>query len=243
MIHVLLPAHNEEAALGRVLDEASRVLAGRPHHIWVVDDGSTDGTSDVAAARAGRLSLTIVRHEKNQGLGKALQTGIRNILPRLEDADVVVSLDADNTQPADLIPSLSALIEDGRADVAIASRFAPGGAMVGVPFHRRLTSLGARLVLSAAFRLPGVRDYTCGFRAYRGRLLREASRRWDPLITENGFAAQLEWLLKLSALSPVIVERPLVLRYDQKPTPSKLPLFRTIFRTVSTMARLRRLRQ
>jgi dolichol-phosphate mannosyltransferase len=242
MIHILLAAFNEEAALGAVLENIARALADGEFRIWVVDDGSSDRTAAVARDGAAHLPLVLLSHARNQGLGAALRTGLSEIAPRLGDDDVLVTLDADNTQPPALIPRLVQPIEDGRADVVIASRYRSGAEVVGVPFFRVCTSVGARFLFQALFRVPGVRDYTCGFRAYRGSLIRRALERWGALVTENGFAAAAEWLLKVSALRPRFAEIPLVLRYDRKPTPSKMPVFRTIHRTVGLLIRLRRLR-
>ncbi|MGQ0644076.1 MAG: glycosyltransferase family 2 protein [Elusimicrobiota bacterium] len=240
MIHVLLAAYNEEEALGRVLEETAGALAGRTFRVWVVDDGSSDRTAAVAEEWSGRLPLTLLRHERNGGLGQTLRTGLAAAGPALGDDDALVTLDADDTQPPALIPVLTEPLAAGRADVAIASRFAPGGKSVGVPWGRRMASRGAALLFGAVFGIPGVRDYTCGFRAYRGSLIRRGTERWGGLVTESGFAAGLEWLIKLSFLKPRVVEVPLVLRYDKKPTPSKMPVGRTIVRTLAVLARLRK---
>lgn len=243
MIHILLPAFNEEEALGLVLEGVARALADGGYHVWVVDDGSRDGTADVCRFWAGKIPLTLLQHARNQGLGRAFQTGLSAIFARLAPSDVLVTLDSDNTHPPALIPRLAAPIEDGRADFVIASRFAPGGETVGVPWFRRLTSVGVRVLFSALFPVPGVRDYTCSFRGYRGDLLLRGREKWGELVTENGFASAVEWLVRLSALSPRVEEIPLTLRYDRKPTPSKMPVARTILRTLALAVRLRRLRK
>lgn len=242
LIHILLPAYNESKALGRVLESIARALADGAYRVWVVDDGSSDGTADVARGWIGRLPVTLLQHPRNAGLGKALVTGLSHILPMMGPSDVLVTLDADDTQPPELIPRLVQPLEDGTADMAIASRFRPGGRAVGVPLFRRLTSLGASFLFRVFLPVPGVRDYTCGFRAYRADLLRRAGEKWGALVTEDGFAAMVEWLVKVSALSPRVLEIPLVLRYDRKPTPSKMPVARTIRRTLSVLVRLRRMR-
>jgi dolichol-phosphate mannosyltransferase len=239
LIHVLLAAYNEEKALGAVLEGIARTLADGDYRVWVVDDGSSDGTADVAREWSKRVPLTLLRHERNAGLGKALQTGLAQVRPSLDARDVLVTLDADNTHPPQLIPHLTQPLEDGAADLAIASRFAPGSRSVGVPFPRRVATLAARLIYRTFLPVDGVRDYTCGFRAYKGDLMRRGWERWGALVTEEGFAAGLEWLIKLSAFRPRVVEAPLVLRYDRKPTPSKMPVTRTVLRSLALLKRLR----
>ena len=147
---------------------------GPGYHAVLVDDGSTDRT--VAEARAavaesgGQLPLTVLRHETNRGLGAGLRTGITWCLDRAGDDDVLVTLDADNTHPPALIPALVGKLGE-RHDLAIASRYRAGAAVRGVPGHRRALSDAGRLVFQALFPIPGVRDYTCCFRAYRVDLL------------------------------------------------------------------------
>lgn len=243
MIHVLLPAYNEGLALGAVIEGISRAFADGDVRVWVVDDGSSDDTAAVAerCAAAGH-PVRLIKHGRNLGLGQAFRTGLAAIVPLMSADDALITLDADNTHPPQLMPSLLAPIEEGRADLVIASRFAPGGQEVGVPLFRRALSMGARAVFSLFLSVPGVRDYTCAYRAFRGSLLKKGMEKWGTLVTEDGFASSVEWLLRLSALSPRVAEVPLVLRYDRKPSPSKMNILSTIRRTLSVLRRLRRLR-
>jgi len=241
MIHVLLPAFNEEKALGDVISRLAQTLAGQNYHAWVVNDGSQDKTAEVALSWGKKIPLTLHNHHHNEGLGRALQSGFDRILERLAPSDVVVTLDADNTHPPELIPAMVQPIERQEADLVIASRFRPGAKMMGVPLMRRFTSWGARIFFRLFFYIPHVRDYTCGYRAYRGQLLLKARKRWGTLISETGFAAMAECLIKLSRLSPRIQEVPLILHYDRKPTPSKMPVLQTIRRTVALIHRLKKI--
>jgi dolichol-phosphate mannosyltransferase len=242
MIHILLAAYNEEEALGLVLEGIARTIADGGYRIWIVDDGSTDGTARVADEWDGKIPLAVITHVRNMGLGAALQTGLSRLKDVLKTDDVLVTLDADNTHPPQLIPRLTQPLEENKADIAIASRFAPGGESVGVPAFRRLTSSGVKWLYRTCLPIPGVRDFTCGFRAYRGDLMRKAFDRWDKIVTEDGFAATVEWLARLAPFSPRVVEVPLVLRYDRKPGKSKMPVWNTIRRTLVLLPKLRRLR-
>jgi hypothetical protein len=109
-------------------------------------------------------------------------------------------------------------------------------AFVGVPPLRRLTAFGAMMLLKAIHPVSGARDYTCGYRAYRVSLLRAATRRFgDGLIANPGFACMVELLLKLNVLRPKIAEIPLRLRYDLKPTASKMEVGSHIRRLLKLM--------
>jgi dolichol-phosphate mannosyltransferase len=239
VIHVLLAAYNESAALAAVIEGVARVFADGDWTLWVVDDGSTDGTADVARAHAGRFPVRLVCHASNRGLGAALRTGFSTVGAGLGPRDVLVTLDADNTHPPAQIPSLVAPVEEGRADIAIASRFRPGARVVGVPWHRRLLSRAAEAVFRLGVPVPGVRDYTCGFRAYAAAFVRSLPA--EELIREDGFAAQSEILIRLARRGARVTEIPLVLRYDRKQGESKMRVFRTVARTLGLVGRLRRL--
>jgi dolichol-phosphate mannosyltransferase len=239
VIHILLAAYNEAEALGDVIAGTARAFADGDWTLWVVDDGSTDGTADVARRHAGFFPVRLVRHPSNRGLGAALRTGFAAVGAAMGPRDILVTLDADNTHPPALIPTLIAEIESGRAEIAIASRFRPTARVVGVPWHRRLLSRAAETVFRLCVPVPGARDYTCGFRAYAA----VAARALPPeeLIREDGFAAQAEILIRLARRGARVTEIPLVLRYDRKKGDSKMRVFRTVARTLGLVARLRRL--
>ncbi len=227
MLWVVLPAYNEEENLPGLLQQLE-ALGRDDLRVVVVDDGSTDSTAALAQRWAGSLRPQLVRHPRNLGLGRAVDTGLRYVLEHASPGDVVVTLDADGSHLPAQIPELVAAVERG-ADLAIASRYRPGARVEGVPAVRRFLSFGARLLLTALFPTPGVRDYTCGFRAYRAGLLRKVVERYgDRLVESQGFAVMAELLLKVRPLRPRIQEVPIVLRYDLKRGRSKLPPVRTV---------------
>ncbi len=235
-IFVTLPAYNEERSLPPLLEAFGRVIGETPRHTWrliVVNDGSLDATAEILERYVAVFPIRVVEHQRNRGLGEAIKTGLRAALEEAEDSDVIVSLDADNTHPPDAIPPMVETIEQGEADLVIASRYRPGSRQVGVPLFRRFLSLGARILFRVFLGLRGVRDYTCGFRAYRAELVRRAFERYgEGLITRLGFACTDELLVHLATLHPVIREVPFVLRYDRKQGRSKLQLGVTVLETL-----------
>jgi dolichol-phosphate mannosyltransferase len=213
-------------------------LQGRSCQVLVVDDGSQDGTAAVVQSAAQSAPVTLVSHPRNLGLGAAIQTGLRAACERAVGGDVIVTMDADNTHPPQLILEMEKAVQHG-SEVVIASRYAPGGEEIGLKLHRKLLSLGSSWLMSVFVPVQGVRDYTCGYRAYRAGLLKEAFDFYDgALVEETGFTCMAEILLKLSAMRPVAInEVPLVLRYDLKLTPSKMKIWRTIRRYISLIRR------
>ena len=245
MIYVIFPAWNEERVIRPTLLALARAFAGREDevHAVLVDDGSTDATVDEArhavAETAGRLRLTVLRHDRNRGLGAGLRTGIYWCLDQAGERDVIVTLDADNTHPPALIPELvAALDRNGGYDLAIASRYRAGSAVRGVPGYRRALSDVGRLVFQGLFPMRGVRDYTCCFRAYRVPLLRRARLAWgDDLCTARGFEAVMDLLLRLRPLGVRAVEIGFALDYGERAGQSKMKVLRTVRTTLALLSR------
>lgn len=240
-----LPAYNEERSLPALLERCVPLARdldamGERLRVLVVDDGSRDGTIAAARTFEGRLGIEVVPHVVNRGLGAALRTGIAAALERASDDDLIATMDADNTHDPALIPELHRRMREKSADVVIASRYAPGGAEVGLTSLRRVLSRGASFLLTVMTPVAGARDYTCGFRLYRASTLRRAARAWDDaLIEEAGFTCMAELLLKLGRGGARVAESPLVLRYDLKEGASKMKMMRTISRYFALIRRIR----
>ncbi|KUI39750.1 glycosyltransferase [Mycobacterium sp. GA-2829] len=227
-VHIVLPAYNEEGSLRPLLERIDRLAATQPLTVWVIDDGSADGTAAVAADGPESLTVNVVSHEVNLGLGQAIQTGLRSVLATASDDDVLVVMDADDTHDPTLVTALVREIDNG-ADIAICSRFTDGGDDTTAPPLRRVMSRGAAHMFRTVAKIDGVRDFTSGYRAYRVSLLRRATGHWgERLVVEQGFACMVELLLKLRHCNPRIAEVPLVLQYDRKQGASKLKLARTL---------------
>ena len=158
---VVLPAFNEAATLGRVLDRIRAVTPGLP--VVVVDDGSADATGEIAR----KSGAQVLRLPFNMGVGVALQTAYKYALR--EGYDCVVQLDSDGQhEPAD-IPALLDVIKRGEADLAVGSRFLGAGEYDPETIRR----LGMRLFQLLAVALTGVKfsDVTSGFRALSAEVL------------------------------------------------------------------------
>jgi dolichol-phosphate mannosyltransferase len=241
VITVVLPAYNEAEALPRLLARLQVALnpLSEPSRIVVVDDGSNDGTADTATAAAGSIPVEVVRHSHNRGLNLALDTGFRYALAASADRDLIVTMDADDTHPPDLISVMVDQVAAGR-DLVIASRFRHLAEWHGKTWDRILFSYTVSWMFRAVMPMPGVKDYTCGYRMYRADLLRRGYERWgDALLGEPSFACMPDLLLKLRVFRPSIGEAPLVLHYDRKAGPSKMAVARTIRRTLLLLGRHR----
>jgi glycosyltransferase involved in cell wall biosynthesis len=161
----IVPAHNEEGAVGNVVAELKAFDSGLD--VVVVDDGSADGTAEVASA-AGAFVVTL---PFNLGIGAAVQTGFKFALEN--GYELAVRLDGDGQHDPQELPKLLGPLERGDADIVVGSRFAPSPAnadgndhrpvlarRVGIVFFARLVSLLTR---------QRVTDTTSGFQALNAR--------------------------------------------------------------------------
>lgn len=216
MIHIILPAYNSADTLPSVLDGIREVewAETEAYTVVVVDDGSTDATVSVCRSRWDCMPLEVSCHLSRRGQGESLITGLKHCLSRSDSEDVVISMDADGTCSPALMPSLVRRIRQG-SDVAIASRFAPGGMESGIPSSTRILNRCACAMLRAAFHIPGARDYTCCYRAYSAAILERAFGLFaDGLISSSGCLCSPELLVKLASLGARVSEAPLVVRHD-----------------------------
>jgi dolichol-phosphate mannosyltransferase len=159
MISVVVPTYNEAGSLPKLAARLADALRPREWELVVVDDGSPDGTADIAEALAPRIPVRVVRRAGKAGLASAVLAGFATAR-----GDVLVVMDADLSHPAEIVPALVALVEDGTADLAVGSRYVRGGGVVDWPARRRFVSRVACLMGNV---LVPVRDATSGFFALR----------------------------------------------------------------------------
>ena len=123
------------------------------------------------------------------------------------------------------------------SDVVIASRFVPGGDLIGFPLWRSIPCKVVNRLLRTVFAVGNVTDYTIFFRGYSMKLLQQGVQTYGPALIETvGFVANAEMLLKLSAFNPQIREVPLVYRYNLKESRSKLKILFTIRQYLKLLA-------
>jgi len=156
-ISVIVPAYNEEAAVGMVVNEIQQTLKGKyDFEVLVVDDGSTDKTLEAAK----KTKAKVLRHERNQGKVAAIRTGIAN-----STGDIIVLTDADYTYPARYIPDFVDALETG-ADLVLGSRIQKG--LDNIPSFNRLGNMLFSMMISY-IGCVHISDGQTGYRAFRKR--------------------------------------------------------------------------
>jgi dolichol-phosphate mannosyltransferase len=203
IVAVIIPALNEAGKIGRVLDKLPR--DGRFEAI-VVDDGSTDGTSDEARAHGAAV---VIRHEVRGGVGAAIRDGWKAGLERGRPYLALVSGD-DQHEPEELAGALDLLLA-GKADYIQGSRWMRGGRVVGPTGGR---GFGTRLysVVFSVLAFHRVTDATNGFRVFRSELLRDQAINLDQAWLDS-YDLEPYVLFQVIRRGYRVVEHPVTVRY------------------------------
>jgi dolichol-phosphate mannosyltransferase len=207
-VWVVLPTYNEAGNLPGISAAILEALPGAA--LLVVDDGSPDGTGDLADAISAADPRVRVRHRTaKQGLGRAYLDGFGIALA--DGATCVVQMDADWSHDPSVLPALVAPITGGRADLVIGSRYVSGGGVTDWGIFRRLISRGGSVFARLVLRL-GPHDLTGGFKAWRAETL--AAVPFEG-VRAGGYVFQIEMTYRASRLGARIVEVPIVFRDRQ----------------------------
>ena len=185
----VIPTYNEAPSLEEVLRQ---VRAHAPAvGVLVVDDASPDGTADLARRLDAELGdIGVIDRPVKSGLGSAYRDGFRRAIA--EGAEACVQIDADLSHDPAALPALLAILEHG-ADLAIGSRYVPGGITVDWPWTRRWLSRWGNRYAAGILGLA-VNDATAGYRAYRVDALRAMD---FETVTADGYGFQIEMTHRL----------------------------------------------
>ena len=231
MIYILLPAYNEEKNLKKMFQKIEKIYKKIHITIVLVDDCSTDNTIFLMKKKYS-FKLIYIKHKRNRGLSITMETGFNKILKLGKEKDVVVTLDSDNTHPISIIPEIDKKIYKGN-DVVIASRFVNTSKIKGVIFWRHFLSVGAKYLFRLFYSYKNLNDYTCNFRAYKFKLIKELLRNKKFFKNEDfNIAAKIILFLTSKYKHLNLSEVPFTLNYDYKIGQSKMKLAKTIGLTI-----------
>lgn len=232
---VVVPTYNERATIEELLRTTRK--ADGSAHILVVDDGSPDGTADLAEAVEAEVGgVTVMRRTRKSGLGEAYRAGFRWGLDRGFEA--LIEMDADLSHDPCEIPVLIGLLSDH--DLAIGSRYVLGGSVPRWGVHRRLISWAGNRYSALLLGLK-VRDLTSGFRAYRSEILERIELE---SVRADGYGFQIEMTYLVDGAGGRIVETPIRFQ-DRTEGESKMStaIATEAFKLVTKWGIERRLRQ
>ncbi len=196
---VCLPTYNEVENLESML----RALGDKDVRVLVIDDNSPDGTGELADRLAQELDYVGALHrERKEGLGPAYLAGFRRALS--DGAELVLEMDCDFSHDPNDVPRLLAAVEHG-ADLALGSRYVPGGGVRNWGLVRRLISEGGSLYARVLLGVK-VRDLTGGFKCYRREVLEAIDL---DAVESKGYAFQIETTYRVLRAGFEVVEVPI----------------------------------
>jgi dolichol-phosphate mannosyltransferase len=213
---LVLPTYNEAENIERIVRAALPELARATddHHILVVDDGSPDGTGQIADRLAEEFEAVEVLHRTaKEGLGRAYLAGFERVLA--SGADLILEMDADFSHDPRDLPRLIAAAED--ADLVLGSRYVAGGGVTDWGVFRKLLSRGGSWYARMVLRVP-VRDLTGGFKCFRRATLEGIDYRNTHA---DGYGFQIEITYRAIRAGYRVREVPIVFR-DRKEGTSKM---------------------
>ncbi len=229
MLSVIIPAYNEEKRIKETIRSLADFLDQQQldYELVVVDDGSSDGTYEVAKSLRGDR-VQVFYYEPNRGKGHALKFGFEK-----SRGDVIAFFDAGLDFPPSQIVYFLRILEESGADLVIGSKVHPRSQVV-YPWHRRLVSFGAQVTVKLLFDL-GVTDTQVGLKVFRRKVLEKIM----PLLLVKRYAFDIEVLALAHHYNFKIREAPVRLRLVLSTAVSPRSLFETLFDTLSIFYRLK----
>jgi glycosyltransferase involved in cell wall biosynthesis len=226
MLYICVPAYNEASTVGLLLWRIRKVFEDFPreYELLVVDDGSTDATPEILKPYAEVLPLTVMRHETRRGYGASLDALARAVVRRTRypRRDAMVVMQGDFTDQPEQLPELVKRFEGGADLVVAEQKGVPAGAPTAVRRLRRV----APWLLRPFVRIAGVSDPLGSLRLARIAIVRDALRAGGegatPLVENDGWAANVELLLKLARFARRIETVEVAPRYDLRPRESRV---------------------
>lgn len=207
---LILPTYNEAENIELLASQAAEVLAEASpdgFRVLIVDDGSPDGTGQLADKLASAHEQIEVLHRTTRaGLGPAYLAGFKHALD--DGAGFVMEMDSDFSHDPRDIPRLLKAVRDDGADLALGSRYVSGGGIEDWSLQRRVISRGGSLYARTILGLP-INDLTGGFKAFRAEVLRAIDL---PSVESVGYAFQIELTYRTVKRGYKVVEVPIVFR-------------------------------
>ncbi len=230
MVYFIIPAYNEAKNLPLLIKNTGEAMGalGIPYKMFIVNDGSTDNTSEVCTQFEKDLPLEEIGFDENMGVDAAFKKGFEAALEAAKEGDIIVTKEADNTSDLDILKKMIGLIQAGN-DVVLASCFAKNGGVENSTADRHILSFGANTLLKLFFPIKGVNTYSSFYRAFNATKLKMAFEAYHGrLIEVKGFVCMVEMIVKLARLPLQMAEVPMILRCNMREGASKMRRRKTI---------------
>lgn len=231
-LFILIPVYNEAGNIARLLESLKTFALDMKQdfctEVVLIDDGSQDETSALANQSAIGLNLTVLRHEQNQGPGRAFGTGFRFLSEKFTDNDIVVTMEGDNTSRLELVKQMLHRMEEG-FDVILASPYIYSGRIEHTSSFRVFLSSMANVFVKDLLGIHGIFTVSSFYRLYKVELLKRLQSFYGAEIMERtGFECMTEMLMKMIYLDAGISEIAMVLDTSLRSGKSKMKITQTI---------------
>lgn len=234
---------NEARNLQKLLSDLTHELQILQRDFEII--ACLDGSNDESLQLLGNFQIKVLPLKNERGLGLAYKRLFLEVISNSSDADLVISLDADNTHDPKQISAMLHHFESKNLDLLVASRFCNRSVMEDFPLHRMFISKTTSLLLQNLFAVKKIsgkklQDYTSGYRIYKAEKLKKLfAIQKNQFIREPEFTYTCELLIKLSRLNCRLDETPISYDYGQKIGKSKLRVLRNFWRLMILLVRLR----
>ncbi|HEX6512080.1 MAG TPA: glycosyltransferase family 2 protein [Chloroflexota bacterium] len=233
--YLLIPVYNEAANVGELIEDIdlhapqlASASNGRSLCAIFVDDGSTDDTSERILASGPETPRVVLRHGRNRGPGHAFRTGFRHLHAQLDERDLVMTLEGDNTSRLETAAQMMVRMREGY-DAVLASPYAYGGGLRKTPLFREILSYGANHFAPLFMGIQGIHTCSYFFRLYSGELIGQLQQLYGSEIIEAaGFECMVELLLKMMAVGARISEVEMQLDSSRRTGASKMRVANTL---------------
>ena len=230
-LYLIIPIFNEVDNIPDLIrdlnDMGRKIKEEFDCRIVLVDDSSRDGSAAVAAEENGGLPLTVLSNPRNLGPGACFARGFAHLKDLLEPADLVVTMEGDNTSSTATLRHMLVRIKEGY-EVVLASPYAYNGGFTEVSFPRLFISHLANGLVKLYLGIRGINTFSSFFRLYDEKVLRRLYGRFGPDIIEcAGFECMVELIYKLVQVKASISEVEMKVDWSKRKGKSKMKLMKT----------------